>query len=79
VIISHESFKSSPEHHQLLFTDQFLLTFGSERIIAYQTSADFLGHINIFLEQDNVAFMANKKGLVSYVEGLDMALSIGNE
>jgi len=79
VIISHESFKSSPEHHQLLFTDQFSLVFGTERVIAYQGSVDSLGHINIFLEQANVAFIANQYELIGYAEGLDKALSMGND
>jgi len=90
VIISHENFKYSPGYHQVLFKDKLSLTFGSELIIAYQSSAHSLGHINIFLEQANVAFMADsfrndwfspqgEKGLVGYLEGLDKALSMGNE
>jgi hypothetical protein len=79
VIISHENFENSSRNHQLLFTDKLSFTFGAERIIAYQSSPLSIGNINIYLEQANVVFLADEKGLIKYEEGLDKALNMGND
>jgi hypothetical protein len=79
VIISHENFENSSRDYQLLFTDQLSFTFGTERIIAYQSSPLSIGNINIYFEQANVVFLADEKGLIKYKEGLDKSLNMGNE
>ncbi len=79
VIISHENFDNSSNRHQLLFSDQLALTFGSERIVAYQSSTRSVGNINVYLVQANVVFLADEKGLVSYEKGLEKALNMGDD
>ena len=79
VIISHENFENSSSHHQLLFSDQLALTFGAERIVAYQSSTRSLGNINVYLVQANVVFLADEKGLISYKKGLEKSLNMGND
>jgi hypothetical protein len=79
VIISHENFDNSSSEHQLLFSDQFSLTFGSERIVAYQSSTSSIGNINVYLVKANVVFLAEEKGLTSYEKGLNKSLNMGNE
>jgi hypothetical protein len=79
VIISHNNFDNSSSEHQLLFSDQLLFTFGSEPIVAFQSSTRAIGNINIYLTKANVVFLADENGLISYEAGLEKALNMGNE
>lgn len=90
MIISHENLKYSSGHHQLFFKDKISLSIGSEQLTAIHSPAHSFGHINIYLAQANVVFMADSysshwlsphgvKGLAGFEKGIDIALAMGND
>lgn len=89
-VISHrDTVYAQDMYSQILFDDEILLPFGREVIQAYHSGGHSWGHINIYLKEANVMFMADSfrmaylttlgpRGLEGHIDGLSSAISLGN-